>query len=101
MKRKIRVTVKFVPNFLKRELLGEREVPNEIFISEEGSMKDLIEELDKISGGRFKENILREGEIRDDIIVLLNGRGIARESLESVKVKSGDEIVFLPMIDGG
>ena len=101
MKKMARVIVKFIPSFLAKELMGDKSIPKEIFVPENSSMIDLIEELDKISEGKFRKNIFKKGRIREDIIVLLNGKGISRENLENIRIKYGDEIIFLPMIDGG
>ena len=77
--------------FLKDEL--GKFVPEKVTIPEGSSIKDLIEELDRISGNRFKNRFLR-----GDIVVLLNGRGILRSRMDTTRVEDGDEIIFMPLV---
>ena len=86
----IQVTLKFTV-FLKDEL--GRSIPDKVTIPEGSSIQDLIEEIDRISGGKFKRRF-----DRGDIVVLLNGRGVLKSRMSVTKIEDGDEIIFMPLV---
>jgi molybdopterin converting factor small subunit len=68
----------------------------EFEIKREMRIIDLIEKIN-VYNKNIKKTILKDNEINDDYLILINGK---RAKLES-KIKNNDVISFLPIISGG
>jgi len=89
------VTVKLFANL--RELAGTRELKVEASTIEE-VLKKLIEKL----GESFrKELFAEENKIRDEYLLLLNGKNFEFLDGLKTKLKDNDVIAILPPVGGG
>lgn len=52
-------------------------------------------------GENFYDLIVRDGEICDDIVLLLNGKNISRSSGFDTRLSEDDELAIFPPISGG
>lgn len=66
-----------------------------------GCLRDLLHILFDRYGSRFRDKIFADGELRDDIIIMINGRHI--EHLEGIdtRLAESDEISIFPRVAGG
>lgn len=63
------------------------------------TVRALLEKLRDIYGDKFQKMVLPDGELADDIIVLVNGKSIG-ENLD-FELKDGDVCSLLPFVSGG
>lgn len=65
------------------------------------NLRELVSSLRERFGERLFHMILRDDELRDDVIILVNGRNISQlEGLET-RLDSNDQIAIFPPISGG
>ncbi|ADY00433.1 MoaD family protein [Vulcanisaeta moutnovskia 768-28] len=74
----------------------------EINVSDSTTIKDLIQVIDKSISPNFSKVILDDnGKLKDQYVILVNGRSIDFLNGLSTKLSNGDEVVFLPPAGGG
>lgn len=91
----MRVTVKYFAHL--RELVGDRD-REEVTLPDGATLLDLLEELSKKHGERFKSFVLRSHELSDRVIVLVNGTPVT--DLRHV-LCDGDTVSLLSAVGGG
>ncbi|MGC8543913.1 MAG: MoaD/ThiS family protein [Vulcanisaeta sp.] len=94
----MKVQVKFLASLydITKVLKTEIEVPDNT------TVKDLIQIIDKSISPNFSRVILNDdGKLKDQYVILINGRSIDFLNGLSTKLTSGDEVVFLPPAGGG
>ncbi len=62
------------------------------------NIEDCLVQASKILGKEFLDEVMKDGKIRDDRIITINGRNIKDELKE---LKDGDVIAIFPPIAGG
>lgn len=74
----------------------------ELIVECDGTLKSLIENLAKILGKEFLNDVYDEknDKIRSDIIFLINGRSI-KDLKGEVKIENNDVISIFPPLAGG
>lgn len=89
--------VKIKPWGIFQEIVGERELI--IDMPARATIGDLLSELTKRYGARFKDELFLPGkrEIRPYIKILLNGHGVDR----GAKLNDGDSVAIFPPVGGG
>jgi molybdopterin synthase sulfur carrier subunit len=90
--------VKFFGPF--KELVGKRwmavEVPQGI------SILEFIREMEEKSNPRLVEEIIsHEGDLRPNVVILINGRNIVHLDYLNTKLKDRDTVAFFPPVGGG
>lgn len=80
-----------------QELMGEREL--EVNIPGRAKLGDLLEELTKRYGPKFKGELFQPGkwEVKPYIKVLLNGHGAELKA----RLSEGDVVAIFPPVGGG
>ncbi len=75
----------------------------ELNIPDNATIKDLIQVIDtSVSPPNFSKVILDDnGRLKDQYVILVNGRSIDFLNGLSTKLSNGDEVVFLPPAGGG
>ncbi|WP_054857598.1 MoaD/ThiS family protein [Vulcanisaeta sp. JCM 16159] len=74
----------------------------ELNIPDNATVKDLIQFIDNSVSPNFSKIILDDdGKLKDQYVILVNGRSIDFLNGLSTKLSNGDEIVFLPPAGGG
>jgi MoaD family protein len=75
----------------------ELEIPLGSYVS------DLLQKLSGKYGEPFLSEILREGEmeLRDDVVIAVNGVFAEHKSIIRSKIKSNDVLTFFPIFLGG
>ncbi|MFB6470957.1 MAG: MoaD/ThiS family protein [Vulcanisaeta sp. AZ3] len=74
----------------------------EVNVPENATVKDLIQIIDKAISPNFSRVILDDnGKLRDQYVVLINGRSIDFLKGLDTKLSSEDEVTFLPPAGGG
>ncbi len=94
----MKIQVKFLASLydITKVLKTEIEVPDNT------TVKDLIQIIDKTISPNFSRVILNDdGKLKDQYVILINGRSIDFLNGLSTKLTSGDEVVFLPPAGGG
>lgn len=74
----------------------------ELTVSCDGTLQNMIENASKILGPEFVDDVYdrKRGKVRDDIIIMINGRNI--KDLEGeITLKDNDVIAIFPPIAGG
>ncbi|ADN51144.1 MoaD/ThiS family protein [Vulcanisaeta distributa] len=74
----------------------------ELNIPDNATIKDLIQVIDTSVSPNFSKVILDDnGRLKDQYVILVNGRSIDFLNGLSTKLSNGDEVVFLPPAGGG
>ncbi len=73
----------------------------ELVISRRATLKDVFDRISS-DNSRFSKIVFSEkGTVNPTIMVLLNGKEVSSFDPEKIKIKEGEEIVFIPLIHGG
>ncbi|BDR91332.1 MoaD/ThiS family protein [Vulcanisaeta souniana] len=94
----MKVQVKFLASLydITKVLKTELNVPDGI------TVKDLIVIIDKSVSPNFSKVILDDNsKLKDQYVILVNGRSVDFLNGLSTKLSNGDEVVFLPPAGGG
>ncbi|KUO80549.1 molybdopterin synthase sulfur carrier subunit [Vulcanisaeta sp. EB80] len=73
----------------------------EIELPDNATVMDLIKTIDKAVSPNFSSVILDDGKLKDQYVVLINGRSIDFLSGLGTRLSNGDEVTFLPPAGGG
>jgi MoaD family protein len=75
----------------------------EIEVSSQATIRELMHILSNLYGKEFDSEVFQEdGETpRDDLIVAVNGIGIAQLNLTKTSLKQGDTVTLFPVFPGG
>jgi molybdopterin synthase subunit MoaD len=95
--RLMKVQVKFLASLydVTKVLKTEIELPDN------ATVMDLIKTIDKAVSPNFSSVILDDGKLKDQYVVLINGRSIDFLSGLGTRLSNGDEVTFLPPAGGG
>ena len=96
--RLMKVQVKFLASLydVTKVLKTEIELPDN------ATVMDLIKTIDKAVSPNFSSIILDDdGKLKDQYVVLINGRSIDFLSGLGTRLSNGDEVTFLPPAGGG
>jgi len=68
----------------------------------DGTIRSLIENASRILGARFIDEVYvrKLGKVREDIILMINGRNI-KDLKGKIEIKDGDVISVFPPLAGG
>ena len=66
-----------------------------------GTVLDLIDAVDGILGGIFKDLIVQRTDLKDLVKILVNGRDVRGLRGLYTELKEGDNVSFFPPIAGG
>lgn len=94
----MKVQVKFLASLydVTKTLKAEVEIPDN------ATVRDLIQVIDKSISPNFSRVILDEsGKLRDQYVILINGRSIDFLKGLDTRLSSNDEVTFLPPAGGG
>lgn len=74
----------------------------ELVVECDGTIRDLIEKASKILGSEFFDDVYdrKGGKVREDMIIMINGRNI-KDLKEEIMVKENDVVAIFPPIAGG
>jgi molybdopterin synthase sulfur carrier subunit len=73
----------------------------EIELPDNATVIDLIRTIDKAVSPNFSSVILDDGKLKDQYVVLINGRSIDFLHGLETRLNNGDEVTFLPPAGGG
>ncbi|MCG2864184.1 MAG: MoaD family protein [Vulcanisaeta sp.] len=74
----------------------------EIELPDNATVMDLIRTIDKVVSPNFSSVILDDdGRLKDQYVILINGRSIDFLHGLETRLSNGDEVVFLPPAGGG
>lgn len=95
--RLMKVQVKFLASLydVTKVLKTEIELPDN------ATVMDLIKTIDKAVSPNFSSVILDDGKLKDQYVVLINGRSIDFLHGLETRLNNGDEVTFLPPAGGG
>ncbi len=94
----MKVTVKFFTTL--REITGKRE--EEIKSSRDLTVDELLQDLSKKYGRRFKDYVYDEtGDVRSYLQFLVNGRSVTTMQGFKTKLREGDRVAIIPPVGGG
>ncbi len=95
--RLMKVQVKFLASLydVTKVLKTEIELPDN------ATVMDLIKTIDKAVSPNFSSVILDDGKLKDQYVVLINGRSIDFLGGLGTRLSNGDEVTFLPPAGGG
>lgn len=84
-----------------RVMTGRNE--EEVEISSNAMIYDLLQRLSSIYGEAFKSEIFQEDgqNLRDDWIIAINGTLSEQTNIMGTRMKSGDIITLFPVFPGG
>ncbi|MCG2880440.1 MAG: MoaD family protein [Vulcanisaeta sp.] len=94
----MRVQVKFLASLydVTKVLKTEIELPDN------ATVMDLIRTIDKVVSPNFSSVILDDdGRLKDQYVILINGRSVDFLHGLETRLSNGDEVVFLPPAGGG
>jgi len=66
------------------------------------TLKDVLEELVKKNGKKFKDYLYNErGKVRDHLQLLVNGKSVSLLEELDTQLKEGDQVAIIPPVGGG
>jgi molybdopterin synthase sulfur carrier subunit len=65
------------------------------------SMKELLKSLRQRAGESESQLFSREGELHSHLVLMMNGKRVYEEEIESIKLSEGDEITLFTPVSGG
>ncbi|RLE60848.1 MAG: molybdopterin synthase sulfur carrier subunit [Thermoprotei archaeon] len=71
----------------------------ELEVECDGTLRNAVEEAAKKIGEDFINEVYQNGQVRNDRIIMINGRHI--QFIKDLKLKDGDVIAIFPPIAGG
>lgn len=72
------------------------------FSSNTVTVKDVLEELVKKNGKKFKDNLYNErGKVRDHLQLLVNGKSVSLLEELDTQLKEEDQVAIVPPVGGG
>jgi len=81
-----------------REIFGSRET--EVELTADSDLKMLLDNL--CNSARRRQVIFDESsELREDIVILKNGRHVAQLDGKQTELADGDEVAIFTMLEGG
>lgn len=81
------------------EFFSNKEI--EVEVDEGTDVEGLIETLKGIYGREFYEKIMKDGSLKEFIVILLNGLSIGMKDGLNTPLKDGDRVVFALSLSGG
>lgn len=79
-----------------RDLAGRKEDQ-----AEASTVRELLEELSHRYGQAFRQAVLKDGSMSDQVIVLVNGHHVSHLDGAETRLNPGDEVSIFPVIGGG
>jgi len=81
-----------------REIFGNKETEIEL-----ASGSDLKVLLDILCNSTRRRNVIFDasGELREDLVILKNGRHVAHLNGKQTELTDGDEVAIITMLEGG
>lgn len=71
-------------------------------LPEGATVRKLLLALEERLGSRFREDVLRDGELAPDILILLNGLSLYQPGMGlEAPLHDGDELLLTVMVCGG
>ncbi len=95
----MRVTFK-VYTYLKAEISKGELVVN-IPEKDSARLDELFDQVSSLVGRNIKEKLIKDGKLREGIILVINGKVIPPVNAEEIIVKDGDTLSLLPPGSGG
>ncbi len=95
----MKVTFK-VYTYLKAEI-GRGELIIDIPDRDSAKLDELFDLINSLVGKNIKEKLIKDGKIREGIILVLSGKVIPPVNAEEIIVKDGDTLSLLPPGSGG
>ncbi|WP_069808186.1 MoaD/ThiS family protein [Vulcanisaeta thermophila] len=93
----MRVQVKFLASLYE----VTKVLKTELDLPDGATIRDLIQAIDQRVSPNFSKVILDDGKLKDQYVILVNGRSVDFLNGLSTKLSNGDEVVFLPPAGGG
>lgn len=87
--------VKFFGNI--RDITGTKEIQ----IKGAANLEQLLQELCDKYGKAFRDKVLRDNDITNEVIVLVNGRNIYFTGGIDTVLSKDDEVSIFPVVAGG
>ena len=66
----------------------------------DGSIEDAFRSAARILGEEFLEDVFKDGKLRQDRIITINGRNV-KDIKGEIRLKDGDKIAIFPPLAGG
>jgi len=66
-----------------------------------GTLAELMDRLGERFGSKFKDMLIKEGELRDDVVILVNGQNIAHLNGLGTHLTHEDDVAIFPPVSGG
>lgn len=68
---------------------------------EAGTVRELLDKLRQKFGQAFYDIIVQGGGLREDVVILKNGRNIAHFRGLDTELAEGDDVAIFPPVSGG
>ncbi|MDI6697582.1 MAG: MoaD/ThiS family protein [Candidatus Saccharicenans sp.] len=91
----VRVKVKFFAYF--REIFGARE--KELAVEKGSTPGDVLSRI--IETPRQREELFKEGQLRSQVVIMVNGSVVPAEALNSRRLEDHSVVAIFPMMGGG
>lgn len=93
----IRVKVEFFTTL--RDITGKRE--ETVRLPPKAIVGELLDSLSRRYGPKFVEYVFEKGELRPNLIVMVDGKSVASMNGLKTPLKSGNTVSILPAFGGG
>ena len=65
------------------------------------TLAELMDSLGKRFGQRLKDMLVKDGRLRDDVVILINGQNISHSKGLETALHQDDDIAIFPPVSGG
>jgi molybdopterin synthase sulfur carrier subunit len=65
------------------------------------TLAELMEALEARFGKRLKDMLVKDGRLRDDVVILVNGQNISHSKGLETELRPEDDIAIFPPVSGG
>jgi molybdopterin synthase sulfur carrier subunit len=79
-----------------RDAAGTQEVE-----ADASSVRELLEVLHRRFGTKFHSMLVKDGALREDVVILVNGQNISHTGGMDAKLEPGDDVAIFPPVSGG
>lgn len=65
------------------------------------TLAELMKSLEERFGKKLKDMLVKEGKLRDDVVILVNGQNVSHSKGLETRLHPDDDIAIFPPVSGG
>lgn len=68
---------------------------------EASTLAELMSSLEKRFGKKLRDMLVKDGKLRDDVVILVNGQNVSHSKGLETRLRPDDDIAIFPPVSGG